>query len=148
MMRPLLLVLAVLLTTGCVGPADPDPQVQQRYRSAAAPLLRAHERLAAYDAVIAEGDYRRAQAMWPDIAEYVSEVVDTYDPAAVTELGPAERSALVGYRGGLQRGLAAWERVDAAVRAQQPGVDAPVEEVAAVAREHMRHLDDLRAGAF
>lgn len=149
LMRRLLLALTFLLVAGggCVGPADPDPRVQEPYRTAAAPLLAAHERLDEYKRAVAQGDDRaEARALWPDVRDDVRRVLDTYDPGVAGDLGPAERSTLVGYLGGLRRGLEAWEEVDAAIRAGEAGAD--IDETVAAAREHMRFLEGLRDGAF
>lgn len=150
-MPRILLVAAVLLATavGCVGPADPDPAVQDDYRTAAAPLLAAHERLDEYASAVSQGgEQNEARALWSDVHDDVRRVVETYDPAVAGDLGPAERSTLVGYLGGLRRGLAAWETVETTIRAREAGADVDVEEAIAAAREQMRYLDGLRDGAF
>lgn len=144
----LVAVLALAVAAGCVGPADPDPGVRERYRTAAAPLLAAHDRLEEYEQAVAqEADRAAAPDLWSDVSADVRRVVDTYDPG-VADLGPAERSTLVGYLGGLRRGLQAWEKVDAAITARQAGADVDVDGPVAAAREHMRYLDGLRDGAF
>lgn len=148
--RPLWLCLVVLLciVAGCAGPGDPDPQTQERFRTAALPLMRAHDRLDDYSRAVTEGgDYARARALWPEIADEVGPVVESAPPV-VSELDPGQRAALVGYLGGLRAGFEAWERVDRAIRAQQAGAEDPVAVQAATARDHMRVLDDLRAEAF
>ena len=43
MSRLLRILVLVGLVAGCAGPADPDPEVQERFRTAAAPLLSAHD---------------------------------------------------------------------------------------------------------
>lgn len=149
MRRPLLcLVVLLFVVAGCAGPADPDPQAQERFRTAASPLLRAHDRLDDYSRAVSEGgDYARAQALWPEIAEEVGPVVESAPPV-VSELDPGQRAALVGYLGGLRAGFHAWERVDMAIRAQQAGAEDTVAARAATARDHMRVLEGLRAEAF
>lgn len=142
------LVVLMCLIVGCAGPATPDPQVQERFRTAAAPLLTAHERLDGYARAVADGgDYARARALWPTVADEVGRALEP-DIPTVSGLDPAQRATLVGYRGGLRGALAAWERVDAAIRAQQAGAADTIAERAATARDHMRVLDDLRAEAF
>lgn len=148
MSRLLHLVVLVGLVAACAGPADPDPKIQERFAAAAAPLLNAHDRLDEYDRAVAEeGDYARARALWPDVADDVSGTVEAYAPASAP-LDPAQRATLVGYLGGLRAGLDAWEQVDVAIRARQAGAETDVEARVATARDHMRFLDDLRADAF
>lgn len=146
---PPVLRLAVVacLIVGCAGPSDPGPQVQERFRTAATPLLSAHDRLGDYARAVAEGDYARAQALWPEVAEEVAPVVEAGAPVA-GELDPGQRATLVGYRGGLRAAFEAWEQVDAAIRTQQVGAVDTIEGRAAQARVSMRVLDDLRADAF
>lgn len=149
MLPRLLLVMSVAVGVGCAGTADPEPRNQERLRTAAAPLLAAHARLDAYEAAVAEGgDHARATALWPDVAADVEQAVDAVDAAALSGLGPGQRSTVVGYVGGLETALALWERVDAAIRAPQTGAAGQVDDRVDAARSHMRFLDGLRAGAF
>lgn len=142
------LIVLMCLIAGCAGPSTPEPQVQERFRTAAAPLLSAHDRLDSYARAVADGgDYARAQALWPKVADEVARAVEP-DTPVVSGLDPGQRATLVGYRGGLRAALAAWEQVDAAIRAQQAGAEDSIAERAAAARDHMRVLDDLRAEAF
>lgn len=148
MSRLLHIFVLVGLFAGCAGPADPDPEVQERFRTAAAPLLSAHERLDEYDRAVEEGgDHARARALWPDVADEVGRIMGSYAPSSVA-LDPAQRATLVGYLGGLRAGLDAWEQVDVAIRAAQAGAEADVDARVATARDHMRFLGRLRADAF
>lgn len=137
-------VLAVL--GGCSGSVDPDPQAREGLRASAAPLLAAHARLEEYEGAVAEGDDARARALWPDVAASVDQAVGAFDAAAGTSIGPAQRSTLIGYSGGLATALSLWERVDAAIRSQ--GTAADRGDRIEAAREHMRYLDRLRSRAF
>lgn len=141
-------VTAVLAVVGgCSGSADPDPEAREGLRAAAAPLLAAHARLDEYEGAVAEGgDFARARALWPDVAASVGEAVGAFDAAAGTSVGPAQRSTLIGYAGGLATALSLWERVDAAIRSQ--GTTADRGDRIEAAREHMRYLDRLRSRAF
>lgn len=148
MLPRLLLAAIVALLAGCAGTVDPDPEAQERLRLAAAPLLDAHASLDAYqDAVTDGGDYARARALWPEVAADVHATVEAFDPRAATGLGPAQRSTLVGYAGGLRTALALWERAAEAIAAEQAGRDADVDGRVDAARAHMRVLEGLRAGA-
>ncbi|CAN5158915.1 hypothetical protein BH23ACT9_BH23ACT9_33750 [soil metagenome] len=141
--------LALLaLVAGCAGPADPRPESQEGLRAAAAPLLQAHAQLDTYDQAVQEGDHEQARALWPEVAAAVGAAVDAFDPATSGELDPAQRSALIGYAGGLRTALLLWEQVEAAIRADPAGPAAEVDDRARPARDHMRFLDRLRSRAL
>lgn len=142
------LVVLLVVAAGCGAAGDPDREAAEQLDAVAAPLLTAHDRLLEYERTVVEGDHARALALWPEVAADVGAVLGAFDDTAAAGLGAAERAAVVGYVGGLRRGLEAWERVDAAIRAQDAGAPADVEAAVARARDHTRLLDRLREAAF